>query len=251
MVEVLFLGTAGARYVVAKQFRASGGLILRQEKGCLLIDPGPGTLVQLAKQKISPEKIKSIILTHKHLDHSADLNIIVDALTEGGFKKRGRLFIPEEALTEGILLSYLKPYLQEIILLQEKNFYQTELLDFWTTCKLKHNAETYGLIFLLPQEKRLGLISDTAYFEGLKEEFSNCHYLIINLVRFEPKKEVLHLSVEEVKNLLYHIRPELTILTHFGMTMLRANPFQVAKKLSEELDLKVLAAYDGMKISLT
>lgn len=56
MVEVLFLGTAGARYVVAKQFRASGGLILRQEKGCLLIDPGPGTLVQLAKQKISPEK---------------------------------------------------------------------------------------------------------------------------------------------------------------------------------------------------
>lgn len=92
MFEILFLGTAGARYVVAKQLRASAGLLFRNDRDYLLIDPGPGTLVYLAKYKLYPEKIKSLLVSHKHLDHSADLNILVDAITEGGFKKEEKSF---------------------------------------------------------------------------------------------------------------------------------------------------------------
>ena len=108
MSEIIFLGTAGARYVVAKQLRASAGTVININDSYLLLDPGPGTLVYLAKRKIPIEKIETIIVSHQHLDHSADLNVIVDAVTEGGFKKRGTLFLTESALKEGILLSYLQ-----------------------------------------------------------------------------------------------------------------------------------------------
>ncbi|MFN3921168.1 MAG: MBL fold metallo-hydrolase [Caldimicrobium sp.] len=250
MLEILFLGTAGARYVVAKQLRASGGLLLKSNSEFLLMDPGPGSLVYLAKHKIPLEKISTLLVSHKHLDHSADLNIIVDALTEGGFKKRGRLFLPEEVIKEGLLLPYLQNNLKEIVFLKEKLFYNSGPFSFSTTCKLKHEAEIYGFIFELEAQQKLGFLFDTAYFDELVEEYRDCTYLIINVVRFEPKEGVLHLSVPEVKKLLQILRPELTILTHFGMTMLKANPSKVAQSLSQELNLRILAAYDGMRIGL-
>ncbi|MFN4132213.1 MAG: MBL fold metallo-hydrolase, partial [Caldimicrobium sp.] len=233
MLEILFLGTAGARYVVAKQLRASGGLLLKSNSEFLLMDPGPGSLVYLAKHKIPLEKISTLLVSHKHLDHSADLNIIVDALTEGGFKKRGRLFLPEEVIKEGLLLPYLQKNLKEIVFLKEKLFYNSGPFNFSTTCKLKHEAEIYGFIFELERRKKLGFIFDTAFFDELVEEYKECSYLIINVVRFEPKEGVLHLSVPGVKKLLQMLSPELTILTHFGMTMLKANPSKVAQSLSQ------------------
>ena len=249
-MNVYLLGTAGARYVVAKQLRASAGTVLEEDGEFLLIDPGPGTIVHLAKHKIPVEKIRNILVSHKHLDHSADLNVVVDAITEGTFKKRGKLFIPKEAWDEGVLLSYLREALAETIFLADKEDYQTSKFSFRTTKKLYHSAETYGFIFKLKNGKRLGFLVDTAFFEELITEFQGVNYLIVNVVRYEPKEGVLHLSVQDVRRLLLNLRPELTVITHFGMTMLRANPFKVAKELSSELNLKVLAAYDGLRLSL-
>jgi len=249
-MNVYLLGTAGARYVVAKQLRASAGTVLEEDGEFLLLDPGPGTLVYLAKHKIPVEKIRNILVSHKHLDHSADLNVIVDAITEGTFKKRGRLFIPKEAWDEGALLSYLREALAETIFLAEKEVYQTTNFSFKTTKKLLHSAETYGFIFNLKDGKSLGFLVDTAFFEELISEFQGVNYLIVNVVRYEPKEGVLHLSLQDVRKLLASLRPELTIITHFGMTMLRANPFKVAKDLSSELNLKVVAAYDGLRLTL-
>jgi len=248
-MNVYLLGTAGARYVVAKQLRASAGTVLEEDGEFLLLDPGPGTIVHLAKHKIPVEKIRNILISHKHLDHSADLNVIVDAITEGTLKKRGRLFIPKEAWDEGILLSYLREALDETIFLAEKEAYQTTKFSFKTTKKLLHSAETYGFIFNLKDGKSLGFIVDTAFFEELISEFQGVNYLIVNVVRYEPKEGVLHLSVQDVRRLLASLRPELTVITHFGMTMLRANPFKVAKDLSSELNLKVVAAYDGLRLT--
>jgi ribonuclease BN (tRNA processing enzyme) len=249
-MNVYLLGTAGARYVVAKQLRASAGTVLEEDGEFLLLDPGPGTLVHLAKHKIPVEKIRNILISHKHLDHSSDLNVMVDAITEGTFKNRGRLFIPKEAWDEGALLSYLREALAETIFLAEKEAYQTAKFSFKTTNKLLHLAETYGFIFNLKDGKSLGFLVDTAFFEELISEFQGVNYLIVNVVRYEPKEGVLHLSVQDVRKLLASLRPELTVITHFGMTMLRANPFKVAKDLSSELNLKVVAAYDGLRLTL-
>ncbi|GAI92895.1 unnamed protein product, partial [marine sediment metagenome] len=41
------------------------------------------------------------------------------------------------------------------------------------------------------------------------------------------------------------IKPKVAIITHFGMTMLRAGPWNIARQLKEKTGITVLAAEDG------
>ena len=97
MNKMKFLGTAGARFVVTRQLRKSGGIWLTLDDTNILIDPGPGSLNRCfsSKPKLNPLDLDGIILTHRHLDHSNDINIIIEAMTNGGFKKKGIVFAPQ------------------------------------------------------------------------------------------------------------------------------------------------------------
>ena len=76
---VKFLGTAGARFVMIEQLRASGGIWISYKGTNVLIDPGPGSIVRCSssKPKLNPAKLDGIILTHKHLDHANDINVMI------------------------------------------------------------------------------------------------------------------------------------------------------------------------------
>lgn len=255
MALVKILGTAGARYVVAKQLRSSAGTYLEHEGTRLMIDPGPGTLVRMAaaKPRLDVEKLHGLILTHAHLDHSNDVNILIDGLTEGGLKRRGVLFAPRECLEgeSAVVLRYLRPYLKEIQLLRPRESYQVGNIRFETSSRHHHPTETYGLIFHLGKEK-VGFVVDTLFFPGLIDCYRGCTYLILNVVRYKPhpSPNVQHLCVRDAEEIIRAVRPKKAILTHFGMTMIRARPHQVAQKLSRNLGLEVIAAYDGLTLEI-
>ena len=60
---ITFLGTAGARFMVTRQLLASGGLWFNLGGTEILVDPGPGCIVQATKRKLRPEKLSAIILS--------------------------------------------------------------------------------------------------------------------------------------------------------------------------------------------
>ena len=64
---ITFLGTAGARFMVIRQLAASGGLWLNLSGTEILIDPGPGSIVQSTKRKLRADKLSAIIISHRHL----------------------------------------------------------------------------------------------------------------------------------------------------------------------------------------
>ncbi len=244
-----FLGTAGARFVMIKQLRASGGIWVNHQDTNVLIDPGPGSIVRcsLSKPKLNPSKLDAIILTHRHLDHASDINVMIEAMTEGGFKKRGVVFCPADALSQdGIILKYALGFPQEIKMLQANQSYQVGNFRFQTSMRHIHPVETYGLKFNIAKTS-VALVTDTRYFPGLAD-FYRADILIVYVVFFQPRPEIDHLSLGEAVNLIKEIKPKKVILTHFGMTMLTAKPHIQAERLSRELSLEVLAAYDGMTI---
>jgi phosphoribosyl 1,2-cyclic phosphodiesterase len=253
MSFIKFIGTAGARFVVTKQLRSSGGVWMSVGETNLYIDPGPGALVRClnSKPKLEPSTLDGILLTHKHLDHSGDVNVMIEAMTEGGFKKRGVLFAPEDALEEDpVVLRYLRNYVENVIVLKESTEYRIGEISFSTAQKHRHRVETYGINFKI-KPHTLSLISDTKFFLELPNLYRG-EILIIHVVRLKPvvDEPIEHLSVEDVKTILKKAKPKLTILTHFGMTMIRAKPWEVASELEKELGLKVIAASDGMKLDL-
>src|SRR5438105_11894948 len=99
-MRLTFMGTAGARFMVAKQVAASGGLFLEDGNTRISLDPGPGAVVQYAQHKIDLTTLDAIVISHRHLDHSGDVNVMIEAMTDGGFSHRGTMFCPSDALDE-------------------------------------------------------------------------------------------------------------------------------------------------------
>ncbi len=249
MEKIIFLGTGGARIVVFKQIRASGGVWIVKGKTQVLLDPGPGSLVKSLDKKLKPTKLSGIILSHRHLDHSADINVMIEAMTEGGFKKRGVIFAPEDSLkNDPVILHYLRDYVEKIELLKENKEYKVGELAFSTPIKHIHgNAETYGFKFEF-SNFTLSWITDTRYFEGLSSAY-RAPVIVFHMVRL-PSGKLDHLSKEGVVNILREVNPKIGILTHFGMTVLRANPWKVAKEIEDETGVKIIVAKDGMEIDM-
>jgi phosphoribosyl 1,2-cyclic phosphodiesterase len=248
---IKFLGSGGARFVAATQIRATGGLWLSYKNTNLYIDPGPGAVVRMraSDECLDPVSLNGILITHKHLDHANDVNIIIEAMTDGGFKKKGILFCPEDAVDgDTVVLKYVRKYLDRTVFLKEQESYILKDIRFTTPVRHVHPVETYGTIFHL--NKTIGLISDTRYFDGLPD-FYHADYLIVNVLRVNPieKQEIVeHLAVADFVRIVKQVRPEIAIMTHFGMSMIKENPDFLAEKLKKETGINIVAAYDGMKL---
>ena len=247
---IKFFGTGGARFVVSSQIRATGGLWLRYRNTNLYIDPGPGSVVRIrsSKEIFNPGELDGIIITHKHIDHANDVNVMIEAMTEGGFNRKGTLFCPGDALGDDpAILRHARQYPEKIEVLREQGKYGVKDIVFTTPVRHKHPVETYGLVFHFP--KTIGLISDTRYVEGI-EKYYRTDCLIVNVLRTRPIEDhdpVDHLALSDFVRIVREIRPEVAIMTHFGMKMIQEKPHLLVKALRKETGVHVIAARDGMK----
>ena len=251
--SIKFVGTAGARFVVAKQLRSSGGLWLSLQGVNLYMDPGPGALVRClaSKPKLDPTKLNGILLSHKHLDHSGDINVMIEAMTEGGYAPKGVLFAPQDALEQDpVIFNYVRTYVGQIQILRENSTYTLKNLRFSTAGRHHHSVETYGINFHLPQGT-LSYITDTKFSPELLSHYPG-EILMLNVVLLTevPDKKIDHLSLVDVRRILRETKARVIVLTHFGMRMLQAKPWEVAEQLRVETGKKVIAARDGMTLDI-
>lgn len=248
--ELIFLGTAGGRLTVAKQLRASGGFWAILGGTRLHVDPGPGALVHCHARalKLDPTTLDAIVLTHKHIDHAGDVNAMIEAMTEGGFKKRGVVLAPRDAYEDDpVILRYVRSYAERTDVLVEGGVYQIGAIRIETPLRLKHPAETYGLR-LVGRNLTVSLIACTGHFPALEEAYTG-DVLILNVL-FLPRRDDTHLCLEDAQRLIAAIRPRLAILTHFGMTMVRARPWELAEQVSQATGIKTIAARDHQRLDL-
>lgn len=250
MITIRFLGTGGARFVVARQIRASGGMWMRFGATQIHVDPGPGALVRAlsAVPPCEPPELDAIVLSHKHLDHSNDVNVMIEAMCQGGWKPRGAVLAPSDAFDfEPVVLPYVRSFVpREERLAERSGPIVVNDVEIRTSIRHRHAVETYGLHFR-HAGTTVSYLPCTRYFPELIDDYARHQpdVLIVNVLRFRDTMDVDHLTFDDARTLVGGIKPKTVIMTHFGTKMLEQDPHRLARGLEEEFGVRAHAAYDG------
>jgi ribonuclease BN (tRNA processing enzyme) len=251
--RIIFLGTGGGRVVIANQLAATGGFVIQLEGYQIWVDPGPGALVRAKQYGVKAGKTDIIYVSHEHIDHSNDVNAVIDAMTLGGIKKRGILIstpsvINGSAENVPILQTFYKNTLKEVFAIRTNDKIKIGPLTFIAT-PTKHDIENNGLRLETPRVN-IGYVGNTAPMPELAEAFKGCGVLVIDVLKPGKESWKTHFCSEDAANLISQVKPELAIITHFGARMLKFRPVYEAREIQRKTNIRTIAASDGMRIDL-
>ncbi len=252
-MKIIFLGTGGGRVVVTNQIRASGGWILEMDGEVLHIDPGPGALVRAKQYGVRLEKLTGVLVSHAHPDHYNDAEIIVEAMTAGCNKKKGVLIGNENAINGGetyrkVISPYYLKFLERCEILEPGK--TTNIGKIKVTATPTKHYEEKAIGFVFEGSKKLGYTSDGEYFDGQENHFKGCNCLVLNVLRPRGDSWPHHMNTGQACKLIGKVKPELAIINHFGMKMLKAVPEKEAKWIEQQTSVHTIAATDGLKLDL-
>ena len=246
--KILFLGTGGGRHTTSTQLRQTGGIVVQIEDSLLWIDPGPGALVYGCKHKIDMQNISHIFISHEHIDHASDINVLIDSMTLGGVRKKGTIICSKTLFHSDVIKNYHKNCVETVKFIEDKTSYS--LSDFRIdTFSLKHTIPCYG--FKLDTDYySLGYIADTAYSNKISKDYENCNIIIANITIPNDLKAKGHINTEDLIKIISNMKhkPKLIVITHFDKTMLEADPITQTRKIQQKTGVETLAAQDGMVI---
>ncbi|MEM2974042.1 MAG: MBL fold metallo-hydrolase [Candidatus Micrarchaeia archaeon] len=277
-MKLIFLGTGGGRINLAKQFRSTAGFLISGSKS-IYVDPGAGVVNQSNKYHIPLSNIDILFVSHPHLDHANDAELLVEVMTHATLVKRGIIVadhfsLKGSGLADRILATITGPlssafpkvfkktkitnpaiseYHQDLV----QKVYEIhpgleiepiEGVKFRGT-HTKHDDPAVGFVLEM-DGKRIGYTSDTEYFEGMAEEYANCDVIIINMLRATKPDFAGHLYSETVAKFLKEAKPKKAFITRFGGQFFKLNPGMIAKKIQDESGVPTIATRDGMSIEI-
>ncbi len=219
------------------------------------IDPGPGALVRALAHvpPCNPRELDAIALSHKHLDHAGDATALIEAMTSGGFRRRGVLLAPADALSgEPTVLPYAQRFVERVeVLAPRAGPYRIGGVELYTSMPHVHAVQTYGMHFH-HDGLRISYMPCGRYVEEIAEDYAAHHpdALIVNVLRFRDSMDVDHMTWDDACRVVARVRPRVAIFQHFGTKMLEADPARLAQELEDELGLRAIAAYDNLTIDL-
>ena len=251
--SIIFLGTGGDSYVVGKQLRASGGIILQINDDQYHIDPGPGALVMAKETGVNLRANTALFVTHNHLNHCNDINAVIDAMTYGGFDKKGVL-VANNAVINGsenhqpFLQKYYRDCLERFIVLEEGRKVGVNDVEI-KAIRAKHSElGAIGFKFITP-DYTLAYTGDTIYSAETISEYENSNVLVLNVPCLKKEENKNNLCKEDAIKIIKKVNPRLAIITHFGINFLKADPLYEVREIQKETSCQVIAAKDGMVIN--
>ncbi len=251
MDKIVFLGTAGGRVSVFRYLRRSGGFLLFLSGSLVHVDPGPGAFVYLHQLGVDPRSIDLVVLSHIHLDHSSDVNAVIESATDGGKIKRVALFAPEPAFEghERVVLPFIRQRLAMEGFLKEGKELSYRTVSVKAVMKhTHHGADTYAILF----NHKVLYVSCALYEDRMLQAYPRgVEVMIINTTLYRKTKPIDHLTVGDAEKLIAHLKPKRVILTHFGYEFLtQHDPEKVAEDLSQKYGIPIIPAKDFMEVLL-
>jgi len=253
VAQIIFLGTAGSSSVISRQIRASGGIIIRVGDLQYHIDPGPGALNKAKEFGVNLHHTSAVLVSHNHVNHCNDLNVIVDAMTHCGIEHRGiilgsKSIFQSQDDSHPFLTKHHQNLVERIIPLEKNHKVGIELVEI-NALPTDHSDKTaIGFKFFCPKFS-LSYTGDTALTDELLESLVGSDLLILNVPYPGDKGKNLNLDTQAAIKIISHVRPKLAILTHFGLEMLKADPIVEAREVQRITGIQTIAAKDGLLVS--
>ncbi|MFA5365274.1 MAG: MBL fold metallo-hydrolase, partial [Candidatus Bathyarchaeia archaeon] len=227
--ELVFLGTGGGRFATITQKRRTGGIRLITKKMNLHIDPGPGALIYSLEAGLNPQRIKAVLVSHRHPDHYANAEILVEAMTKGMLKKGGILAAPSNILSgtkeAGPSISlYHQQMIQQTVPVKPGVTFNVGNIKVAATKTRHTDPDAVGFRFDVPEVGTIGYTADTEYFEGIENEYKGVRVLIISVMRPMGSPWPGHMTPKEAIKIVDAVKPEIAVATHFGMKMIFSGP---------------------------
>ena len=178
-MQVTFLGTGSA---LPTGSRMQTGVLLSAGRQSLLVDCGSGILHRLANTETGYEGVSSVLLTHHHLDHVADLLPLLKARWLAG-EEHLEIVGPQgtKELVDGLLS--LHDYLDGRIDLQMREVtagHSFEIAGFSVEgYETRHSMDGLAYRFAEADDEQplFAFSSDTEAFAGLGRFASGCRVL--------------------------------------------------------------------------
>jgi phosphoribosyl 1,2-cyclic phosphodiesterase len=262
-MKLTMLGSGGGRFVMLEQVRGTGGFVLEIGGKLLFFDPGPGALINAKKYKLKLRKLDGILVSHSHIDHTNDLNLVIEAMTWGAKKKRGFLAADSVTLNGGKgeparINDYYKAPLEGIFLMKAGDTKEIDGLMITATKSthderkpemgfVKNNIPTHGYLIEAGGE-RFGYTSDGEYYPGMEKNFQGCDLLVLNCTRPSDNPWPGQMDAKQAKEFIGKARPGTAVLSHLGMKMVFGRAEREAAEIRKETGIRTLAARDGMVI---
>jgi phosphoribosyl 1,2-cyclic phosphodiesterase len=253
MTRLVFLGTGGGRFATIYQMRATAGIYI--DDGVRIhIDPGPGALVHLHRAGIDPTQTDAILISHCHPDHYTDAEILIEAMTLGGSKRRGTV-IGSKSVFEGVkdfspaISTYHAKLVDHVITMVPRNRVKVGHVAIEATPSAHSDEFTIGFR-IFTSNGVISYISDTALIPEVVQAHRMARVLIIACTRPQRARIPHHLTTEDAADIVKVIKPEIAVLTHFGLKILRQDPDKEADWIQSTTGIRTVAAKDGLILDI-
>jgi len=251
-MEIIFLGTGVA---IPQHGRVQSGVLVKLEERPLLIDCGSGVLNRLPETDISHTEVDTVLLSHLHLDHVADLVCLLKANWLRG-KTDMRVYGPEG--TEDWFSRVIGAY---EYLLDEIDVNITEILpgkEFTPEgfdCEVSCTAGVHSVPALAyrvtAEDGEFVYSGDTEPCRDIMDLAAEAD-LLIHECSFPPGTKVTnHSTPSSLAEILEDYKNEIgsICLTHFYPDM-RGHEREAIYRLKGYFDGEVILAEDLMKLEL-
>ena len=176
------------------------GFILKKGDNIIAVDPGVNFVLRLTESGFDLSTITHIFISHSHLDHSADANVLMDFLIRA--KSYVKIIAPKSVYEEKVISDFhsgIKPKFpinHSAIIIDENS--EIELLNGYKMkfVPLHHSVECYGFK-IFGNNENYTYLSDTSYTKELL--IKNKEYLPITSISNYIENAISHSSYNYIK----------------------------------------------------